>query len=218
MKQISIEDAYRQLYAHTHAIREIYEQKGKKVIAVLGSFDTWSYMDYTCRVLAKLGHFAVTSLYCYFEKDREIVRRERSDPFRAILMRDSLRFMIFHEAHVAIIIYSVPGAHYIETEWCYERSGKDPDFKCYGITFVRKVTNERNCPHLNINVYGLECSECVSGRTRTAWDCIRERDFCPFKEQEVAKNVLEYFFVRQNMRLFALERLDILEELLRRLV
>jgi len=36
------------------------------LIAVLGSFDTWSYMDHICRIVAKNGYIARTSRYEYY--------------------------------------------------------------------------------------------------------------------------------------------------------
>jgi hypothetical protein len=88
------------------------EAKNKQVIAVLGSFDTWSYMDYTCRLLAKFGHAATTSLYVYYKNQKgNIERHEREDFYRSLHMESSLRLMIYAESHKAIIIYSVPGAH-----------------------------------------------------------------------------------------------------------
>lgn len=191
---------------YSEFMKEKYECRGKKIIAVLGTFDTWSYMDYVCRELVKQGHYVVTSIRRYCIENGNIQFAERGDPFKKIRMRESLRYMIFHEVHVAIIIYSVPGAQYIETEWCSERIARDKKFKCYGITFVRKFEDEKSCSDLE-QFNNLDCTECTAGSDHTAWKCIKIEGFCPFKRQEVAKNVIEYFFSRR-MRLFALERIE----------
>jgi len=208
-----MEKSVRLLNLYAKWNRERYENLGKKVIAVLGSFDTWSYMEYTCRQISRLGHYVPTSIREYFVDDKGIVKwKERDDVFKSILMRESMRFMIFDEAHEVIIIYSVPGAHYIETDWCFQRLDRDSGFQCYGITLVRKIRTRDNCPFLERS-NTLDVSKCAASSSRTAWECVGEEKFCPFKEQGIAKNVIEYFFGKRRMKLFAVERLDVLSQL-----
>ena len=204
-------------------MKEKFEKRNKKVIAVLGSFDTWPYMDYTSRLLAELGHAAVTSIRIYYKDENgKITDRDREKLHESILMRDSLRIMINHEAHSAIIIYSVPGAHYIETEWCYNRVQNDKNFEVVGIAFVRNIKegNNKNCRLLE-PVGSLESTWCratARAGERTAWNCRDEEGFCPFIKQEIAKNVIEYFLQYPRMKLYALERLDVLRSLLSQIV
>lgn len=196
----------------TQTIKNKYVQRGKKVIVVLGSFDTWSYMDFVCRELAKMGHYVVTSVRRYCLQNGEIKRWDRDTDFMEVRMRESLRYMIFKEAHEAVIIYSVPGAQYLETEWCSERIKDEHDFKCYGITYVRKYNDSENCSYLQ-HFQELACTKCTAQPDHTAWQCIDTKTFCPFKKQEIAKNVIEYFF-DSGMELFALERMDTTAQLL----
>ncbi len=201
--------------------RERFENKGKKVIAVLGAFDAWPYIDYVSRLLARNGHGAVTSIRIYLKNERgRIDIQSRPKEFRSISMRDSLKLMIEEEAHQALILYSVPGAHYIETDWCYERLKKDKDFSAIGIAFVRNVNKDDSDEEKNGKcsllspVAGFHSAFCDAKPVRTAWDCMKQRSFCPFIEQQVAKNVIEYFFLSPRMRLYALDRLDVLPRLL----
>lgn len=207
MSNVYREKARTFLKINSNLMKSRYEAMGKRVIAVLGSFDTWPYIDYICRILARLGHFSITSLYVYFSENGILQREERGRYFKDLAMRESLRFMIFEECHEAIITYSLPGAHYIETEWCFNRVNEDPNFKYYGIAFVRKIANEDKCPFLK-RVEGINSTECTAKFDRTAWDCIETKEFCPFKEQGVAKNVFEYFFANKRTRLFSVECLE----------
>ena len=205
-------EAERILKLYASLNKERYENVGKNIVAVLGSFDTWPYMDFTCREIVKLGHYVMTSIREYFLNEKGDVKwKKRDDIFKSVLMRESLRFMIFEEAHKAVIVYSVPGAHYIETEWCFQRLKRDSKFRCYGIALVREVKAENNCRFLKpFNDY----SKCAADSSRTAWNCIAEENFCPFKSQGIAKNVIEYFFGRRRMELFAVEKINTLSAIL----
>jgi len=68
----------------------------------------------------------------------------------------------------------------------------------------------------SLEVSELDFSECVARPSRTAWECIEEKGFCPFKEQGIAKNVIEYFFNSSGgrMMLLAVERLKALSGVL----
>jgi len=220
---LDMEEAKEELETRIHEFRERFEGKGKKVIAVLGSFDTWPFIDTVSRLVAKKGHAAVTSLRIYFKKKGKIYFEKRPEEFESIFMRDSLKLMIEKEAHKAVIIYSVPAAHYIETEWCFNRLEVDSTFEVYGIALVREINakeqrdNNKDCIFLEPEV-GLDSTWCRAKTPRTAWKCVKRKGFCPFIKQQVAKNVIEYFFLSPRMKLYALERLDILSELLDRML
>ena len=106
----------------------------------------------------------------------------------------------------AVIIYSVPAGHYIETDWCYRNH-----INTLGIAFVRKIKDA--CFDLAVfDEFGY--SLCKG--TKTAFDCIRSGS-CPFKEQGISKNVIEYYLRAHapNMFLTAVENIEVILPLLK---
>jgi len=191
--------------------KNLYGTRDKR-IAVLGAFDTWPYMDFVSRRLARMGYLAVTSryLYKYDQRNRKIIRVDNSpDPDE--FMVDFLQRMIM-KCPRAIIIYSVSGGHFIETDWCYRNH-----INTLGIALVRKVDETKpseQCPDLKVSSR-IEYSLCRG--SKTAFECIGS-GACPFKDQGISKNVIEYFLRAgpSNMVLVAVENIDRIPALVRK--
>ncbi len=192
-----------------------------KRIAVLGSFDTWSYMHKICTDLVGLGYMAITSRYIYKKNtspkyDYYRVERDPSDETifieneaglvekKFIDMNTFLKNKVIDICDKAIIIYSLPAAHYNEADWCKDKA-IESDFKTLGIAFVRKIDDDNYCKDCLVD-YKLDVSYCKG--ESTAWDCINKPD-CPFKNQGIAKNQLEYFLrYKDNMNIVAIEKIE----------
>jgi hypothetical protein len=190
-------------------------------IAVLGSFDTWSYMHKICTDLVQLGCVAITSRYIYKNNtnpkyDYFRVERDHTDSIeflkdisnneekKYIDMNTFLKEKVIDICDRAIIIYSLPAAHYNEADWCKDKA-IESNFKTLGIAFVRKINDDNYCKDCLVD-YNLDVSYCKG--ESTAWDCINKSD-CPFKNQGIAKNQLEYFLkYKDNMTIVAIEKID----------
>lgn len=184
-----------------------------KRIAVLGSFDTWSYMHSICVEIAKLGGTAITSKYLYinFSGSKFQYYRTQRDIDQQKTMNDFLKENVIGEAKKAIIVYSVPAAHYNEAEWCNQKCEKDPTFTALGICFARDISKDTYCKSLTIN-NDLNYAYCEG--IGTAWECIDKPD-CPFKNQGIAKNQIEYFLNNKNkMKLIAIEKVENMGEII----
>ena len=190
----------------------VYGAKDKR-IAVLGAFDTWPYMDFISRRLAKMGYIAVTSRYIYkYDPQRKKVIRIDNTPEPDEFMVDFLQNKVILKCPRAIIVYSVSGGHFIETDWCYRNR-----INTLGIALVRKIgeaVSSSQCSDLKVFVKS-GFSMCKS--SQTAFDCI-ESESCPFKEQGVSKNVIEYFLKAgsTSMILAAVEDIDVISLLVRK--
>ncbi len=179
------------------------------LIAVLGSFDTWSYMDYLSRAVARQGYVARTSRYEY-ALDVVANQVERTDfhPAPGENMIHFLRDTVIAKSKKAIIAYSVSAGHYNEVDWC--ASQMKPSL---AIAFVRDVEPKlrgNHCSELMVapNMSHSSCGGGIRFADWTAWHCIQANP-CPFKEQGISKNQLEYF--HQNnpfMYLFAVEQIQ----------
>lgn len=184
-------------------------------VAVLGAFDTWSYMDYVCHLLAENNYVAMTSRWIYRKFGNRILRFDiKEDPnFASNEFLSSLLDQIISTSKSAVINYSVSAAHFIETDWCYNKSKKT-----LGIAYVRSAFDrfEDCCKCLNVVTTPVgEYSECKPLSQRTAWQCMRESAFCPFTKQDISKNVIEYFFRSDKMKLVAVENLKILPHVIK---
>lgn len=171
-----------------------------KRVAVLGAFDTWPYMHKICTEIASSGYTAVTSKYIYQKNEKTksgYMRVARTTDNMS--MNDFLLKKVIKICDLAIIIYSVPAAHYNEAEWCDKNK-----IRTLGIAFVRNPRNEGDCEDCVIqNEMGL--SFCIG--EGNAWTCI-SRDKCPFKDQGIAKNQIEYFLDNPNMNLISVEKIE----------
>lgn len=180
-------------------------------VAVLGAFDTWPYMDVVSRLLAEYNYVAVTSRWIYRKFGNRILRfdiQEHPDFASNSDFLTTLLDQIISVCKYAVVNFSVSAAHFIETDWCFKK-GK----KTFGVAYVRSAFDpfENCCKCLNIERTPLgEYSECKASSQRTAWQCIRESAFCPFIRQGISKNVIEYFFRSDQMKLVAVENLRIL--------
>lgn len=193
-------------------------------VAVLGSFDTWTYMDYVAQLVAQNKFVVLTSRYEYsWDHSRNQVTRKPTNPGKGVPMMDVLKNDIIRTSDLAIIIYSVPAAHYNEAHWCYEMQKTT-----LGIAFVRDV--EERGPSPTVGTPGKNCSQLIAdtrspprysacgARVKqsvqaqwTGWDC-KVSEPCPFKKQGIALNQVEYFQINNSyMRLFAVENLEHVE-------
>lgn len=183
----------------------------KKRVAVLGAFDTWPYMDFVSRVLAGNNYIVATSRWIYRKFGKRILRfdiREHPNYASPDDFLTTLLHRVISNCNCAVVNFSVSAAHLIETDWCYHKG-----IKTLGIAYVRSAFNpfETFCECLRIRTTPLgEYSECVPSTRRTAWQCIRESGFCPFIRQDISKNVIEYFFRSNQMKIVAVENLRIL--------
>jgi hypothetical protein len=189
----------------------------KGVIAVLGSFDTWSYIDYVSRVVAKNGYIARTSRYEYaFDEQLRRVIRVVFHPAPGETMIHFLKDTVIGMSDAAIVIYSVPAGHYNEVHWCAELKKET-----LGIAFVRDVEEKnyktgRSCSELSVS-HDKTFSVCKGGIMKpawTGWDCVRS-DPCPFKKQGISINQLEYFHQNHSfMHLFAVEEIQNVDKII----
>jgi len=179
-------------------------------VAVLGAFDTWPYMDFVSRLLAENNYVAVTSRWIYRKFKNQILRFDTLEhpDFASSDFLSTLLDQIISVCKYAVVNFSVSAAHFIETDWCFKK-GK----KTIGIAHVRSAFEpfENPCECLKIKKTPLgEYSVCEPSSQRTAWQCISEPGFCPFIRQDISKNVIEYFFRSNQMKIVAVENLRIL--------
>jgi len=181
-----------------NAIYDTYYGTRDQRVAVLGAFDTWPYIDHVCRQLAEMQLTAITSRYVYKkDPDRGIVT-EPHDPEENERMIPFLHSFI-ERCDRAVVIYSVPAGHYIETYWCQEQKKNT-----LGIALVRSITLKKRCASLK--VFAKQGYSICRGNG-TAWDCIN-KGACPFKEQGMAKNVIEYYLPTKKTPYMHLTALD----------
>lgn len=190
--------------------RIVYGHRSRRV-AILGAFDTWPYMDFISRRLAEMHYVALTSRYIYqFDKPNNKVIRIDNTPDPDEFMVDFLQRIIL-QCPRAIIVYSVPAGHFIETDWCYRNH-----IDTLGVALVRKIGETvfaEQCSDLSVfEEFGYS----LCRGTQTAFDCIKSGS-CPFKEQGISKNVIEYFLRAgpSNMVLTAVENIDVIPTLLK---
>jgi hypothetical protein len=186
----------------------LYGPRNKRVV-VLGAFDTWPYMDYICRQLARMGRVAITSVWKYRLGRGETIKLEKNGPEKNEPMIPFLESII-QACDETVIAYSVSAGHNIETHWC---AGKKK--KTLGIAFVRRIEPEGKCDSLKVfrrRGYSL----CTGNET--AWECA-QKTACPFKEQGISKNVIEYYMPANSlplMRLVAIDNIEKIQDLLKR--
>jgi len=219
------------IYEVTHdVLNEFYKDKindlfygksDKNRIVVLGAFDTWPYMDYVSRILAKNNYIVLTSRYLYHRLNDKIIRfpsTEISQLASSDLSMKRLLKKIIGSSLLAIINYSVSAAHYIETDWCE----READLDYIGIAHVRDTFKENYCENLEIKEvtngmsYYSICKAIESSKKNwNAWDCISISEFCPFKQQDISKNVLEYYFNKnKDLKLISYNNLEDLPEII----
>lgn len=178
----------------------------EKRVAILGAFDTWVLMHNVASILAKKGYVAITSRFIYTKNDHndgyERYDNYPDDPNQT--MTDFLQKYVIKPCPKAIILFSVPAAHYNEVEWCSKLK-----IDTLGIAFVREIYKEEMCPDCVVN-HQLDYSYCIG--EEHAWTCISKPN-CPFKKQEIAKNILEYFSSNENINLIALEKLEKIDKI-----
>ena len=185
------------------------KSKHRGTVAVLGAFDTWTYMYYIAEQVARNNFVAHTSRFV-FAKDPKTqeIRREPFDIDPEMTMNEFLSNQLIDKSDRAIIVYSVPAAHYNEAEWCV-RQGKPT----LGIAFTRGITvtdmNDEEIPNCHKLLVGQQqfFSTCTATPPWTGWHCTQSAP-CPFKKQGIAINQLEYFITnRPRMQLHAVERI-----------
>lgn len=172
-------------------------------VAILGSFDTWSYMDFISRIVAKDNWLAYTSKYNYFlDPSTGDISRTVYGAQPGQLMIDFLRDDLIKKSDKAIVIYSVSAGHYNEVHWC-----ADQNKKTLGIAFVRDIREgdppggkNPHCDCLRVDPSSGDFSACRGGdlvTPWTAWDCINAKA-CPFKKQGISLNQVEYFQINKS--------------------
>ena len=198
--------------------QNIHTKKGQEIkgpksvsVAVLGAFDTWVLMHEISVILARLGYTARTSLYTYIFKDKSSHKYYRDpNPDSEESMTEYLRDNLLGNSDKAVIVYTVPAAHYNEAEWLHQL-----EKETLGIALVRKIDGIGLCRDYVLEKK-LGYGYCIG--TDTAWECIKKNP-CPFKSQEIAKNQIEYFTVLSKdklnkMKLICIERMSNLEKIL----
>lgn len=195
------------------SIAKFFDGDFDEKVAVLGAFDTWPYMDYVCRILANNNYIAVTSRYLYRKINDRVVRlRTQEHPgfagqyyFMGILLDQ-----IISSCASAIVNFSVSAAHFIEIDWCQRKSKKT-----LGITYARAISGleKGSCENLQIvetdrGLYSI--CKIGKGEIRTVWDCMKSATYCPFIQQDISKNVIEYFFRGKDMENVAVEDVGVL--------
>jgi len=201
-------------------LQQIYGPKNRRVV-VLGSFDTSPYMDFMCCRLAEIGYTAFTSLYTYklFKSPRGSLEVERVDNNEARDMRiPMVKYLeiMLQEAEKAIVLYSVCGAHYIETEWLSKGH-----WSVLGIALVRALKKVQKVEECFLSLSKIDCSVCIG--EPPIWDCMDEKNsesskqcWCPFIKQEISKDVIERFMLNKDrMLLVSLDNLDNVNGLLK---
>lgn len=129
----------------------------EKRVAVLGAFDTWVLMHNVAAILATAGYTAVTSRYNYVENEfnNSYSRYENKPDTPNQSMTNFLQENVINCCSRAIILFSVPAAHYNEVEWC-SKLGK----KTLGIALVREIYKEDMCPECVVN-YQYSYAYCI---------------------------------------------------------
>lgn len=189
----------------------VYGRKSRRV-AVLGAFDTWPYMDFISRHLTKMHYVAITSRYIYrFDKANNKTIRIDNTPEPDEFMVDFLHKIILMSPR-AVVIYSVPAGHFIETDWCYRNR-----MNTLGLALVRKIGEKMSREQCSDLIVFEEFGYSLCKSTKTAFDCI-ESGSCPFKEQGISKNVIEYFLRARpsHMVLTAVENINVIPTLLKK--
>jgi hypothetical protein len=200
-----------------------YGKTDKNRIVVLGAFDTWPYMDFICRILARDNYIALTSRFLYHKLNDKIIKfptTEISQLASTDLSMKRLLKKIIGSSLLAVINYSVSAAHYIETDWCEN----EPDLDYIGIAHVRDTSRVKNCENLEVkeldngmSFYSICKALENKKKDWNAWDCIKVNGFCPFKQQDISKNVLEYYFKKdKELKLIAYNNIDDLTELIKK--
>src|SRR6266508_1912253 len=194
----------------------------KGLVAVLGSFDTWTYMEYVCRIVAGEGYVARTSKYEYgLDPTAGLppsIIRVPFGPAPGEPMIIFLRNTVIGKASRAVVVYSVSAGHYNEVAWCAELNKPT-----LAIAFVRDVESRPSASHCSELLVPQRppdpASSACGGGLRfpdwTDWHCIQAAP-CPFKDQGVSKNQLEYFHANNSfMHLYAVEFIENCAELIR---
>jgi hypothetical protein len=175
-------------------------------VAVLGAFDTWPYMHKICTEVVKEGFVAITSKHIYKKnnKTKTGYYRTPNGP-EQMPMNQFLQEKVIGYSNRAIIVYSVPAAHYNEADWC----SKIENFETLGIVFVREIHFENMCEDCIVD-FTQDFAYC--GGIGDAWSCVKKPN-CPFKNQGIAKTQLEYFLNKENTLIIAVEKLEKLDKI-----
>jgi len=195
-------------------IRSILLGNQERCVAVFGAFDTWPYIHKICVDIALQDYTAITSRYIYRKgdggndgPDSGYVRVKRDHKYDGVKMNEFLQENVIKPSKLAVIVYSVPASHYAETVCCNSLG-----IRTLGIAFVRSIHDKNYCEDCILNG-AAGFSYC--GGFGNAGDCI-DRKACPFKEQGISKNQLEYFLTskeekptpEKKMFLIAVEKLE----------
>lgn len=184
----------------------------KPRVAVLGSFDTWPYVDHVCRQIVKLLNvMAVTSrgVYSIPSGTSEVVKQKLRFNSSKLSLNEVLTRMIF-EADAAVIVYSNNAGNIIETDWCKEKK------PTVGIAMVRSI-RAGDCPSLipgkKSSTYTV-CKRPGNSALKGAWRCINFS--CPFSAQDMTKMTLDCFAdpAWGKAKLCAVETVEAIDEVI----
>jgi hypothetical protein len=231
-------------YAKLEIVRKNLDKKSAKAVAILGSFDTWPLMDYCARLVVKHDPdaTAITSRFIYrYDRSLADVVLNQHVPSPDQSMYDFLKEIVVDSSYCAVICYSTPAAHYIETDWCHQ-SGKPTlgIFFCRTPVWIDEISQRcltldtskvrEDCQFLMAvppakETGGIKYSYCTPSiqddkealihRWNNVWCCMKSRNYCPFIAQGTSKNVLEYYLMKENMVAAALSRMEALGDILR---
>src|SRR5207249_4215996 len=131
-------------------------------------------------------------------KTREI-EREPFDIDPDLTMNEFLGKDLIGHSDCAIVVYSLPAAHYNEAQWCADQ--KKPTL---AVAFARGLTvtdmndaEVENCPKLVVSHPRLY-SSCTAQPPWTGWHCTQSAP-CPFKKQGIAISQLEIFITNRPL-------------------
>lgn len=192
--------------------RPTLELPGSKYerVAILGSYDNFSLMDYIAKIVSSMGFYSITSRVVY---KKNTLEREEFRPYKYEAMNDFLRKMI-HSCQYVIIIYSGAGGQFIETAWCSE--AHKPTL---GLVPLRPLSflDLEGCKYLTLNksknvlfCNGFQAleqgSELVGG-----WICEKHKN-CPFPSSGLTKMILDLYATSKTMFLIGADELKNFEK------
>lgn len=173
----------------------------EKRVAVLGSLITWPYIHKICVDIVS-GFVAVTNGYIYKpseDPDSGYYRVKYDNEGKS--KEDFVKEKIINRCNSAIIIYPIPGKNAKFAEWC-----SNANIRTLGLTFVKNIFDDGFCKECILDE--SESLTYCSYQGKSTY-CVPSGDACPFKEQSISSNDLEYFF-RSNgkMIMIAIEKLE----------
>jgi len=195
--------------------RPLHELHGRKPerVAILGSYDNFSIMDYIARIVSRLRFYAITSRVIY-QKDSSKRRELRPENYEA--MNDFLR-KIIHSCQYIIVIYAGAGGQFIETAWCSE--SHKPTL---GLVPLRPLSflDLKGCDYL-IYSKSKNILFCNGSKAREkgcerigGWICEKNKN-CPFPSSGLSKMILDLYITSRSMFLVGSDNLNNFEEPIR---